>query len=133
MSLVLIVEDEPDMRFLLRLTLERGEVEVMEADTAEAALDLMQARLPDVVLLDVNLPGMSGFELVDLMLSSPALAAVPVVMLTADARPELADRAEEKGCFGFLAKPISPDALVAAVSEAITGRSDEGAESVTSQ
>jgi CheY-like chemotaxis protein len=130
MSLVLIVEDEPDMRFLLRLTLERGEVEVADAESAEQALELMADRAPDVVVLDVNLPGMDGFELIDRMRLSETLADVPVVMLTADARPQVAETAERKGCFEFLSKPIPPEALVASVAAAIASRSDnEGAES----
>jgi CheY-like chemotaxis protein len=131
MSVVLIVEDEPDMRFLLRLTLERGDVTVIDADTGELALELMTDSRPDVVLLDLNLPGIDGFEVVSKMSEDDGLAEVPIVLLTADARPHVMERAQELGCFAFLSKPIPPDVLMAKVTAAIASTGNgEGAESI---
>ena len=122
MPTVLVVEDEPDMRFLLRLALERGQFDVQEAATGEAALEQMAADEPDLVLLDLNLPGMSGFDVLDRMREKGTLDRICVLMLTADARPGLTEIAEEKGSSGFLSKPVPPPELIARVSGGIEAK-----------
>jgi DNA-binding response OmpR family regulator len=121
-STILIVEDEPDMRFLLRLTLETGSLAVVEAESGELAVERMIEEEPDLVLLDLNLPGMSGLDVVDWMRETGLLDRVGVLMLTADTRAELGAAAAAKGCVRFLAKPVPPEELLASIRAELADR-----------
>ncbi len=123
---VLIVDDEPTMRaavsralsrFTLRLPDIEGELrfEVEEAGSAEEGLARIEARPPDMVLLDHKLPGMSGVELLSLLAERPV--ELPTVMMTAYATLENAVVATKRGAYDFLAKPFTPEELRAVVSK----------------
>jgi two-component system, sensor histidine kinase and response regulator len=123
---VLIVEDEPPMRaavsrslsrFTLRLPDIEGEFrfEVEEAGSAEEGLAKIEAKPPDIVLLDHGLPGMSGVELLGLLAERPV--EFLTVMMTAYATLENAVAATKRGAYDFLAKPFTPDELKAVVSK----------------
>ena len=88
---ILVVEDEPDVAGLIRQTLERpGDLQVEIAHTGEAALTKAAEHSPDVVILDLNLPGFDGLEVCRILRSRPGSATVPIIMLTA--RASEADR-----------------------------------------
>jgi two-component system cell cycle response regulator DivK len=120
--LVLVVEDDQCVRDLLEAALalpelaDLGPLAVLTAPHAAAAFARMDGRVPDLVLLDVLLPGMDGTALCRRMRADPRLRAVPVVAVTAIG---LGDGGEEKaraaGCDGYLAKPFDLDDLLAAV------------------
>jgi CheY-like chemotaxis protein len=83
----------------------RGHV-IIEAETGENALELLRRRTPDLVLIDIQLPGMDGIEVTRRIKDDPATAELPVVALTAQAQEADRTRALEAGCDGFITKPI---------------------------
>jgi CheY-like chemotaxis protein len=112
---VLIVDDEPDMRFLLRLTLERAGFEVHEAETGEQGIQAVEQKAPDVMLLDLQLPGMSGFDVLELMGKKSLLSSMPVLVITAGVEPQLSQRCVARGATGVITKLIPPHDLVTRV------------------
>jgi CheY-like chemotaxis protein len=104
---ILVVEDEPLILDLIAILLERAGHEVVRAATAEEALPLAGRAPPDLVLMDIALPGIDGFAATRILKSSPATRGVPVVAITAQAMRADAEEATRAGCDGFIAKPIS--------------------------
>ncbi|MDQ3646907.1 MAG: response regulator [Actinomycetota bacterium] len=110
-TFVLIVDDEPDIRFLARLTLERLGHSVGEAGDGSEALAKMREDEPHLVLLDIRMPGVDGWEVLETMQGDPSLATIPVVMMSAHTDPRSVQKALENGCKGFLSKPFSMEEL----------------------
>jgi two-component system, cell cycle response regulator DivK len=104
--LVLVVEDNPVNLELVTALLEEQGCEVLVAITGDAALQLLSESRPDIVLLDVQLPGMSGYQVSRQIKANPALVGIPVVVLTAHAMADEDVRARDAGCDAFLTKPI---------------------------
>ena len=104
--LVLVVEDNPVNLELVCALLEEHACETLVATTGDAALHLLRQTRPDLVLVDVQLPGMSGYQVTRLIKADPALADIPVVALTAHAMAHEDVRARDAGCDAFLTKPI---------------------------
>lgn len=111
MSKLLIVDDEQGVRALVRMTLDSGEYEIIEAQEGREAVELAREHRPDLVLLDVMLPDMSGLEVCRAIKSDPDLCGTTVVMLTARAQTSDVGDAEEAGADGYFTKPFSPIAL----------------------
>lgn len=112
---ILVVEDEPDIRRLIRYHLAQEHYRVLEAEDGEQALRLLQGEKPDLIVLDLLLPGMSGLELCRTLRARPETANLPILMLTAKASE--ADRVVglEMGADDYLTKPFSPREMVARV------------------
>jgi DNA-binding response OmpR family regulator len=110
---VVIAEDDPDVAELLRITLTEGlDVEIDVVANGALVMDSITARRPDLVLLDVELPGLNGLDVFDLLRSDPHWQGVPVLFLTAV--PELAATANAPtGVHEILAKPFDIDDLIA--------------------
>jgi two-component system cell cycle response regulator DivK len=104
--LVLVVEDNPVNMDLVCALLEEHACETLVATTGDAALHLLRQSRPNLVLVDVQLPGMSGYQVTRLIKADPALADIPVVALTAHAMAHEDVRARDAGCDAFLTKPI---------------------------
>ena len=104
--LVLVVEDNPVNLELVCALLEEHACETLVATTGDAALHLLRQSRPNLVLVDVQLPGMSGYQVTRLIKADPALADIPVVALTAHAMAHEDVRARDAGCDAFLTKPI---------------------------
>lgn len=117
MKRILVVEDEPLILDLIAIILERAGHEVVRAPTAEEALSLAGCHPPDLVLMDIALPGIDGFAATRILKSSPATHGVPVVALTAQAMRADAEEAARAGCDGFIAKPISTHEFLERVEE----------------
>jgi DNA-binding response OmpR family regulator len=122
---LLIAEDDPLLLPLLKATFRTSGLRVLTAGTGTQALDLARAERPDLMLLDVGLPEMSGYEVCRALKTDPETAGIRVVMLTA--RAGLADQrlAAEAGAETYLTKPFSPGALLEVVrsllrTEAVT-------------
>jgi DNA-binding response OmpR family regulator len=109
---VLIVEDEPDMNKLLAEVLSAYGFEPIRAATGEQALDLLTTRTPDAVILDLMLPGLSGYELCRRLKGARRTNPIPILILTALDRPEDRLHGYESGADDYLTKPFSPDGLV---------------------
>ncbi len=118
MATILVVDDEPDLRVIVRTFLEREGHSVVEADSGEAALAMLARKDPDLVLLDLRMPGIDGWQVLD-ELGVERLEALPVVILSANVDGSSARRAEELGCRGYLSKPFTRVELAALVAEAI--------------
>ena len=108
-----MVEDDEFTHQLVAVTLASRDVELVFESDGASALGRIRTVLPDLVLMDVMLPGHDGVELTQALKTDPALASIPVVMVTGEARRETLMRSMEAGAADFLVKPFTPDALVA--------------------
>ena len=110
---IVLVEDEADIREMLALAFARADLELIEAESAERCLDLLENRVPDALIIDWMLPGMSGVELVRRVRLDPLTADLPLLMLTA--RGEEADKLMSfgMGVDDYVTKPFSPNELIA--------------------
>lgn len=118
---VLIVDDEPNIVELVRVTLEDDRVRVLEAADADTALAVVAAARPDLILLDVSLPDLSGLEVCRRLRRDPGLAATRIVMLTAAAQREDVAAGLAAGADHYLTKPFSPVRLLSLVEELMPG------------
>ena len=108
---ILIVEDEEDILRLLSFTVSGPEYSVRLARSGEESLAMVRARRPDLMLVDVSLPGISGREVCQAIKGNPATRAVPVVFLTARTSPEDIRLGLEAGADTYLLKPFDPAPL----------------------
>jgi two-component system cell cycle response regulator DivK len=118
--IVLVVEDNDKNRKLARDVLQVKGYRVMEAESAEAALDLVKEQIPDLVLMDIQLPGMSGIQALACLREMPATKNVPVIAFTASVMPQDRHQIIAAGFDAFVAKPISVKDFVVTVAETIT-------------
>jgi len=119
---VLVVEDNPLNRKLVRDVLGHAGFRVLEAEDAEQGIALAVAERPDLILMDVQLPGIDGVEALGHLRADAATAAIPVVALTAFAMKDDRERFLSAGFHGYLEKPISVTALPGQVEALIAGR-----------
>lgn len=112
---ILIIEDEAEIREMLRFSLERADYDVVEAETAEEAMEKLHGRLPDLLLVDWMLPGISGVELVRLLRKDELTQGLPLVMLTARGEEHDKLKGFEQGVDDFMTKPFSPKELLARI------------------
>lgn len=106
--LVMVVEDLVDSRELYAQYLTHAGFSVVTANNGHEALRLAQLLRPDIILMDVRLPGMDGLEATADLKGQPELAHIPVVAITADPSKEMAERCRAAGCHSFIAKPMLP-------------------------
>jgi response regulator RpfG family c-di-GMP phosphodiesterase len=116
---ILLVDDDPALRTLLRTTFEVADVDVVEADGAETARRRIRAARPDVIVLDVNMPGTTGLELCQEIKADPATRDIPVILLTGSTGGTSA-AAKRVGADAFVRKPFSPLELLS-VAERLAG------------
>ena len=117
MATVLIVDDEPNIVQLVRITLEMASVRVLEAADGASALDQALAERPDLVLLDVDLPDLSGLEVCRRLKGEERMANTKIVMLTAAAQQDDVARGLAAGADQYLTKPFSPVRLLSLVEQ----------------
>jgi putative two-component system response regulator len=120
---ILICDDEPSLRELMRLSIEPGPgCRFIEAGDGAEALELAGRERPDLILLDVMMPGMSGIAVLEHLRSDPDLAGTPVVVVSAFASPSDRHRAIDAGATRFVKKPFDPEALRSLVEELLPSR-----------
>jgi two-component system, OmpR family, phosphate regulon response regulator PhoB len=119
MRRLLIADDEEGVRTLVRITLEDESIEILEAADGDEALDLAKRLRPELVLLDVEMPGRSGYEVCRALKDDAATAGITVVMLTARARAADMERGLEAGADDYFTKPFSPVALMQMVEQVL--------------
>jgi DNA-binding response OmpR family regulator len=114
---VLVIDDEAPIRLLCRVNLEAEGMQVLEAADGPAGLEKARVEGPDVVLLDVMMPGLDGWRVAEELLDDPRTEAIPIVFLTA--RAELRDRARgiDLGGIDYVTKPFNPVELAPLVRE----------------
>lgn len=116
---VLIADDEPSMRLLVRATIESDQYEVLEAADGDEAWSMIKQHQPSVVLLDVQMPGRTGLEVLAMIRNEPSLAATRVIMVTAKALKADVALGLTAGANLYLTKPFSPLDLLTRVDEAL--------------
>ena len=121
MRVLLLIEDHPDTRLMYAEFL-RETFDVLQASAGDEALSVMRTRVPDLVITDLSLPRVDGFELMKRRRSDPTLASVPVICLSGYGGTH-EQRAREAGCDRLLQKPCLPDALAAAAEDVLRERS----------
>jgi len=109
--LILIADDRPSSRELLRTVLERAGYDVIEAEDGEQALAQARNRHPSLILLDLQMPRLDGFQVLQQLQEDPAFAAVPVLALTASAMRGDREKILAAGFTDYLAKPAGPEVL----------------------
>jgi signal transduction histidine kinase/ActR/RegA family two-component response regulator len=122
---ILLVEDNTDNRTIYRTILEHFGYRVLEARDGETAIRLARERHPDLVLMDISIPVIDGWEATKILKADESTAAIPVVALTAHALAADRDTAERVGCDGYLAKPVEPRRVVEEVQRLLGGAAAE--------
>ena len=120
-KIILVIEDQPEIRKLIRMTMDYDDFEVHEANNGETGLKMVTALRPSVVLLDVMMPGqLDGFQVCERVRANPEIADTPIVMLTARGQQSDMEAGQRAGCTAYLTKPFSPLQLIETV-ERLTG------------
>jgi len=118
---ILIVEDQPDICKLIRMTLEFGDFEIHEANDGETGLNMARAIKPAIMLLDVMMPGLlDGYQVCTRIKQDPALQTIQVVMLTARGQASDMAAGEAAGADAYLVKPFSPLELIERVEAMVS-------------
>ena len=116
MAKILIVEDEPDIRELVAFTLRFAGHEVVAGANGEEAVKLASQEMPDLILMDVRMPRMTGYDACRVMKATPSLKDIPVVFLSAKGQESEIQTGLEAGAEEYLLKPFAPDQLVERVN-----------------
>jgi len=119
MARILVVDDEPAIRTLVRNLLEDEGHNVVEATDGEAALGLIEAKLPDLIVLDLAMPGMDGWRLLEELYERGLRRRLRVVIISANLDPDAVDRGRRSDVSHFLPKPFDVEALLRLVDDAL--------------
>jgi two-component system cell cycle response regulator DivK len=114
---ILVVEDQEDNRRILRDLLTSNGFEVAEAHTGEDGVALAETSRPDLILMDIQLPGLDGYEATRRIKANPGLRAIPIIAVTSYALSGDDQKAFQAGCDGYVTKPFSPRRLLATIRE----------------
>ncbi len=114
---VLLIEDNAQNRYLLTYLLEQNGYRVTVAADGPAGIELASAQLPDLILLDIQLPTMHGYDVARALRKLNALRATPIIAVTSYAMPGDREKTLEAGCDGYIEKPIDPETFVQEVEE----------------
>lgn len=110
--LILVVEDDPDISRTLTLRLEMNGLRVQQAFNAQRAVQMAKEVRPDLIIMDVSMPGGDGFQVADELAEEESTTGLPVIFLTASMRPGLPGRALKAGAAAFLRKPYDARVLI---------------------
>src|SRR4029450_5185570 len=116
-KLILAVEDQEDNMQILRDLLTSAGYQIIEAENGEEALAALAKQRPDLILMDIQIPIIDGYEATRRIKADPALRSIPIIAITSYALGEDEKRARAAGCDDFVAKPYSPRLLLAKVRE----------------
>lgn len=125
MAKILIAEDERDIRELITFTLRYAGHEVTQAANGEEALQLARQHIPELILMDVRMPKMTGYEACRFMKADDAIKHIPVVFLSAKGQETEIQTGLEVGASDYILKPFAPDQLIKRVSEILAGNKEE--------
>lgn len=113
----LIVDDNPQLADSLGMMLSLFDIQTKKAYGSRPALVALQDFTPDAVFLDINMPGVSGFDVLGFLKREPRLENVPVIVVTSDDQPETTERAKQAGVKAVIIKPVTMEALEDALKE----------------
>ena len=114
---ILVVEDQPDNRQIIRDMLAPTDYEITEAEDGEQALATIAKQRPDLILMDIQLPVLDGYEATRRIKADPALRAIPIIVITSYALSGDENKARAAGCDDYVPKPYSPRLLLAKIRE----------------
>ena len=114
---ILVIEDQEDNRTILRDLLPSADFEVIEALNGQEGVDMAEAEKPDLILMDIQLPVLDGYEATRRIKGNPALQAIPIIAVTSYALSGDEAKAMAAGCDGYITKPFSPRLLLEKVRE----------------
>jgi len=114
---ILVVEDQEDNRQILRDLLDSANFEMIEAENGEEALVAVAKRRPDLILMDIQLPILDGYEVTRRIRAEPAMRSVPIIAVTSYALSGDEAKARQAGCDDYVTKPYSPRQLLAKIRE----------------
>jgi two-component system cell cycle response regulator DivK len=114
---ILVVEDQEDNRQILRDLLKSADYEMIEAENGEEALSAVATRRPDLILMDIQLPMLDGYETTRRIRADPAMQSIPIIAVTSYALSGDEAKARAAGCDDYVTKPYSPRQLLAKVRE----------------
>lgn len=120
MAKVLVVDDEPNIVLSLEFLMQQAGFEVVTAEDGESAMSRVQEGAPDLVLLDISLPGISGFDVLERLRGDTAHARLPIIMLTAHGREVEREKGLALGADDYVTKPFSTQALVEKVKSLLS-------------
>jgi two-component system alkaline phosphatase synthesis response regulator PhoP len=117
---ILVADDEPALLRLLELVLGRRGYMIQGVTNGNAAVEVLKTESPDLVILDVMMPGLDGYEVLTFIRETPRLEGLPVVMLTARAQLDDIQRGLTLGADAYLAKPFDPEELLSVVESLLS-------------
>ena len=122
MTKILMIEDDPFNRDMQSRRLERKGYKVVMAETAERGIEMARAEAPDLILMDIGLPDISGYEATRRIKAEPGTSAIPVIALTANAMETDREKALAAGCDDYDSKPVDFPRLVSKIEALLAGR-----------
>jgi len=117
---ILIVEDNSDMADMIQMTLDHWGYDSITAENGKEAVDMADYQLPDLVLLDIMLPNMDGFEAARLIRQNPKSHSISILAVTAKAFPKDREECLKNGCNDYLAKPFTLEELASKIEKLLT-------------
>jgi len=114
---ILVVEDQPDSRQIIRDMLAGTDYEITEAENGEEALTAIEKQRPDLILMDIQLPIMDGYTATNQIKANPALRSIPIIAVTSYALASEEEKARAAGCDDYVTKPFSPRQLLAKIRQ----------------
>jgi two-component system cell cycle response regulator DivK len=117
MARILIIEDNEHNLYLQTFILQKNGHEVIQASSGELGITRAAQELPDLILLDIQLPGMDGYAVAEALRKNPAIAHVPIIAVTSYAMTGDRERILASGCTGYIEKPIEPESFHTEVSQ----------------
>ncbi len=121
MSKILVVEDTPNNMKLITMVLKRHEYETIEAVTGEEGVEMAASENPDIILMDIQLPGIDGYEATRQIKQLESMKNVPIIAITSYAMAGDRETVMEAGCSGYLEKPINPLTIMDQIEKIIKG------------
>ncbi len=114
---ILIVEDDPDMLDMIQMTLDHWEYDSIVAKNGKEAVNMAASQLPDLVLLDIMMPGMDGFEAARLIRQNPKTHSIPILAVTAKVLYRDREECLKNGCNDYLSKPFTAEELASKIEK----------------
>jgi len=121
MTTALIIEDNDDNMALISFILRKAGYDLLEAKTGEAGVDMVLAHRPDFIILDIQLPGIDGYEVLKRIRSSEINGSIPIIAMTSYAMSGDRERLLAAGCNGYIEKPIDPTSVIQQIKSVIEG------------
>lgn len=119
MAKILVVEDERDIRDLIEFTLKYAGHEVIKTNNGADAIDIVAEVMPDLILMDVRMPRMTGYEACRVLKTMDKVSQIPVVFLSAKGQQSEMDSGLDAGAYDYILKPFAPDQLIKRVDEVL--------------